>query len=121
MGQCYEGDGCIEAIEAARNKEHIGQPTPPTGNSPAVDGIPTDMFGNDLTRTDSFGTPRAESDPWKAVHRIKLKYEAALREGIDALRDIINAAGNGQPYNAEELERLFSGPLEQMRQAVGDV
>lgn len=33
---------------------------------------------------------------------------AALREAHDALRDIINAAGNDDPYTREELEGEFS-------------
>lgn len=32
----------------------------------------------------------------------------AAKECADALADIINAAGNGQPYSADELVRLFA-------------
>lgn len=48
------------------------------------------------------------------------KIQHALEEGRDALRDIINAAGNGQPYDAEQLERLFSPALEEIREVLGD-
>lgn len=32
----------------------------------------------------------------------------ALRQSAQALKDIINAANNGEPYNAQELEDLFT-------------
>lgn len=35
----------------------------------------------------------------------------SAKEGYGALKDIINAAGNGEPYDRDELENLFGSIL----------
>ena len=39
---------------------------------------------------------------------------AAAKEGTEALKDIINAAGNSEPYTTIELEDVFGPVVEQM-------
>ena len=42
----------------------------------------------------------------------------AVKEGKEALKDIINAAGNEEPYTTIELEEVFSPVVEQMTCAI---
>lgn len=43
---------------------------------------------------------------------------AACEEGLSALQDIINAAGNGQPYTPKELEKLFIKAVDMQKAAI---
>ncbi len=43
---------------------------------------------------------------------------AAAKEGYDALRDIINAADNGEPYNPKELQGSFQDAANQLYAAI---
>ena len=43
---------------------------------------------------------------------------AALKEGYEALKDIINAADNEQPYSREELDRLFQDATGKLFEAI---
>lgn len=45
----------------------------------------------------------------------------ALRQGTQALKDIINAAGNGEPYNADELAESFSADYDLMVEALQEL
>lgn len=45
----------------------------------------------------------------------------ALRQGAQALKDIINAAGNGEPYSPEELEGSFSADYDLMVEALQEI
>ena len=42
----------------------------------------------------------------------------ALRETTQALKDIVNAADNNEPYSMEELEEVFSPIIDQGEEAI---
>lgn len=70
------------------------------------------MFGNDLTATDSFGTPRKEPpDPWKAVHQIKLKHEAV----VNAAQTVVNCAG----WQGEQAPQFLAEAIGELKAALG--
>lgn len=92
-------DGDLPYIEAHQGKNW---------NNPIICHLYEDVTPNDSVTIGAWLKPFDNADNNARLIAAAPELLTATKECADALADIINAAGNGQPYSADELVELFA-------------